>query len=235
MHHHVQKRAELERRGIEPSLLASLPGMAYRPHQPVGIGADREGYRVGQRGADLDHSRSGGGYVDRHLRQIAAGDPLVAAAVAVVERDLFAAQESLHLRNVSSEVFARRRARANLGDRRIAAPDAEDCAPARLRLNGRDRRCCHSRMPRYRVGNCGPQLQMFGGVRRDAQLGVRIRCQVLSIDHPDAVEAALFDHPRHLAKGAGGRKRDHPYFRIALIHSHQPRWCCAKCAGTFTG
>src|SRR5271169_1221751 len=54
MHHHVQKRAKLERRGIEPSLLASLPGMSYRPLQPVGIGADREGYRVGQRGADFD-------------------------------------------------------------------------------------------------------------------------------------------------------------------------------------
>src|SRR5580704_9460212 len=129
MHHHVQKRAELERRGIEPSLLASLPCMAYRPHQPVGIGADREGYRVGQRGADLDYSRSGGGYVDRHLGQIAAGDPLVAAAVAVVERDLLAAQESLHLRNVASELFTRRGVCANLGDRRIAAPDAENRAP----------------------------------------------------------------------------------------------------------
>src|SRR5580692_6103712 len=86
MNHHVQKRAELERRGIEPGLLASLPRIVYRPHQPVEIGADREGYRVGNRGADFDHSRSGGCNVDRHLRQIAAGDPLVAAAVTVVER-----------------------------------------------------------------------------------------------------------------------------------------------------
>src|SRR5580704_14548179 len=158
MHHHVQKRAELERRGIEPSLLASLPRIVYRPQQPVGIGADCKGHRVSQRGADLDYSRSGGGYVDRHLRQIAAGDPLVAALVAVVERDLVSAQESLHLRNVSSEVLARRRARANLGDRRIATPDAEDRAPARLRLNGSDRRRRHGRMPRYRVGNSGPQF-----------------------------------------------------------------------------
>ena len=83
-------------------------------------------------------------------------------------------------------------------------------------------------MASHGIGHRGSQLQVFGGVSREAQLGVRIRCQILSVDDPYAVEAAFFYHSGHLRKGSGNREAHYPYFRIALIHENQPLVsCCA--------
>src|SRR5580704_17557377 len=69
MHHHVQKCAELERRGIQSGLLTSLPSMADCPCNPFRIGTNCKGYRIGECSPNLDHTRPGSSDVDRHLRQ----------------------------------------------------------------------------------------------------------------------------------------------------------------------
>ena len=76
-------------------------------------------------------------------------------------------------------------------------------------------------MTSHRVGDRGAQLQVFGGVSREAQFRVRVRGKILSIDNPDAIEAALFNHSCHRRKGAGNREGDHPDFRIGLVHDDQ--------------
>ena len=131
-------------------------------------------------------------------------------------------KEALHLRNVAREVFARRRALANLGDCRIASADSEHRASTGLRLNRRDRRSGHRGMTSHWIGDRSAQLQMFGGMSGEAQLRVRVRRQVLSVDNPDSIEAALFDHSRHLRKRTGNREGDHPYFRLVLVHWPRP-------------
>src|SRR5208282_6224332 len=135
MHYHVQKRAKLQGRRFQSSPLTGLSRVVYRPGKPFRVGADRKGYRLCQRGAHLDHAGPGGSDVDRHLRQSsAARDPLVAAAVPVIERDLFATKKSLDLGNIAPEILARRRALTNLRERGITAANSEHRASPGLRL-----------------------------------------------------------------------------------------------------
>src|SRR6266850_5937721 len=100
MHHNIYKCTKLQRRRIKSGLLARLSSILDGPGEPCRIGADRKADRVGEPCPDLDHARPRGSDVNRYLRKASARDPLVAAPEAIVERDLFATEEALHLRNV---------------------------------------------------------------------------------------------------------------------------------------
>ncbi len=94
MHYHIKKGAKLQRRGIESSLLTGLSGVVGSPGKPLRVGANGKGYGICKRSPHLDNARPGGSDVDRYLRQSsAARDPLVAAAVSVIEYNLLAAEE----------------------------------------------------------------------------------------------------------------------------------------------
>ena len=138
--------------------------------------------RSAWRAAAVDHLRAGGGHRDRHLGQVgwqpvqaarrgAAGQPEGRDALdprrgQLAELHLLAAEVALHQRQVGLEQRHRRGSQAEVGQRRVAAADAEQRSAAGLGVDAGDGRRRHRRVPRERVRDPGAEVDPLGRGRR---------------------------------------------------------------------
>ena len=204
--------------GIEARVLAGLLGQRNAPSQPLDIGAQREHHPLGVQRRHGDHLGTTGRDLDRHLGAAlrpaleAIGDPADAAGrrrvvqvqagerrrhlgrdVDLVEAHRFAGEVKLEVPQVALELAEARRRPAEMGERGIAAADAQHGAAVGDAVDAGDRRRGRRRMAGDRVGDAGAEADTRGHRRRQRQRDIGIAGEVLRIDHQHAVPAGRLD------------------------------------------
>ena len=192
--------------------------------QALDVGAQGEHHPLGMQRRHGDHLGAAGRDLDRHLGA-ALGDPGDAAGgrrvvqvqlrhrrrhlvrdVDLVEAHRLAAQVGLQLPQVALELRQPGRRAAEMGERRIAAADAQHGAAVRDAVDAGDRGRRRRGMAGHRVGDAGaePDPRRDGGRERQRDIG--IAREVLRIDHQHAVPAGRLDLLRGARRAA--RRRD---------------------------
>jgi hypothetical protein len=205
--------AVLDRRQVEAGGGARLLGDVDRPLHALRRRADREVDLVGHERGLRDHAGAAGRDLEARLADLRVPPPaqlaprgpsaevqrlrrLDALVELGAEGHLLEAEVGLHLLAVRDEPADRDRREPDVGEGRVAAPDAERRASARLHLDRRDGPGRHGGVAGEGVRHAGLHEQPLGRLRRERQLDVGVARQVLRVRHPDAVPPVLLDRAR---------------------------------------